>query len=386
MIRITDKKQCCGCGACIQKCPRQSISLYEDNEGFLYPKVNTATCIDCGLCEMVCPILNQYEVREPIQVLAAFNKDEKTRMESSSGGLFTLLAESVIRESGVVFGARFDDDWQVILDYTETHDGLAAFRGSKYVQASTGNTYKQCEKFLKEGRRVLFSGTPCQITGLHRFLRKEYENLITCDFICHGVPSPKVWSRYLKEVTGNAKETITNIKFRAKDNGWKHYNTKLSFTYEGNTTTISSSHRDNIYMRAFLHDLILRPSCYDCKAKQGRSMSDITLADFWGIQNTHPEMDDDKGTGLIILHTEKGRSLLDWNKVKSIEVNYNDAVPYNGGFKLSVPVHHKRTLFFEKLDTKNNLKGWITVCVRPSAKQRIKYYICSFMRIIRLIK
>ena len=211
MIRITDKSQCCGCEACVQRCPKQCITLHEDNEGFLYPLVDQTVCVDCKLCENVCPVLTPYADRKPLQVLAAINIDEKIRMESSSGGIFTLLAESIIKEGGVVFGARFDDEWQVMLDFTESIDGLAAFRGSKYVQARTKSTYKQCEKFLKEDRKVLFTGTPCQIAGLHHYLRKDYNNLITCDFVCHGVPSPKVWRMYLDKVINGAYKTIRFI-------------------------------------------------------------------------------------------------------------------------------------------------------------------------------
>ena len=209
MIDIIDKTLCCGCAACVQRCPKQCITLHEDHEGFLYPKVDTETCIDCGLCEKVCPILNEGNKREPLKVYAAINKDEKIRLESSSGGIFTMLAEQTIGEGGVVFGARFDENWQVRLDYTETIEGIAAFRGSKYVQARTENIYQQAEKFLKEGRKVLFTGTPCQIAGLKKFLRKEYANLLAVDFVCHGVPSPKVWAKYLQELLASKGDKNT---------------------------------------------------------------------------------------------------------------------------------------------------------------------------------
>lgn len=383
MINIKDKQQCCGCGACVQKCPKQSISLHEDNEGFLYPNVDTETCIDCGLCEKVCPVQNPYETREPLQVLAAINKDEKIRMESSSGGIFTLLAEPIIREGGVVFGARFDDEWQVTLAYTDTIEGLAAFRGSKYVQARTEETYKQCEQFLKDGRKVLFTGTPCQIAGLHHYLRKEYDNLTTCDFVCHGVPSPKVWRMYLKEVIDGANKVITDIKFRNKDNGWKLFNFKLSYDSNNKTTILSSSFNENMYMRAFLSDMILRPSCYDCKAKQGRSLSDISIADFWGVNKTHPEMDDDKGTGLVIVNTEKGINSLDLTLTFYKKADIAEAVPYNGGLKVSTPSHRNRGKFFLELDAKNSLNQWILDCTKPPLGQRVK---CAFTHPKRVVK
>lgn len=372
MILITDKSLCCGCSACVQKCPKQCISLKEDNEGFLYPIVNTDTCVDCGICEKVCPVLNPENTREPLQVLAAINKDEEIRMESSSGGIFTLLAEPIIREGGVVFGARFDEDWQVTLDYTETIDGLSAFRGSKYVQARTGDTYRQCEQFLKEGRKVLYTGSPCQIAGLNHYLRKEYENLITCDFVCHGVPSPKVWRMYLKEVIEGANRAITDIKFRNKDNGWKSFNFKLTYDENNKKTVLSSCHRDNLYMRAFLKDMILRPSCHNCKAKQGRSKSDITIADFWGIDKCHPEIDDDKGVGLVFINSDKGNLTLNFSQIDFIQAKYDDASPYNKGLKPSMPKHPNRANFFKKLDRTHNLGNLILDCTKPTIKQRIR--------------
>lgn len=327
MIQIIDKNTCCGCAACIQKCPKQCIDLVEDFEGFLYPKVNQNLCIDCGLCEKVCPIINQGTEREPLQVYAAKNKDEKIRMESSSGGIFSLLAEEVLRDNGVVFGAKFNANWEVVHAYTETCEGLAAFRGSKYVQSRVGDTFKQAEIFLKQGRKVLYSGTPCQIAGLKLFLRKEYENLLTIDFICHGVPSPKVFDRYINElithkniIEKNAippyhskKDIIKSISFRNKALGWR----KFSFTFtffnkedKKNPIAFSEPLNKNLFMRGFLADLYLRPSCYACPAKCFKSGSDITIADFWGIQNVSINFDDDKGVSSIMVNTKEKSDLI----------------------------------------------------------------------------
>ena len=199
MINIVNKSFCCGCAACVQICPKKCISLTEDTEGFLYPRVDKTKCIDCGLCETVCPFLSESAEREPKAVYAVKNPNDDIRQESSSGGVFTLLAEKVINDGGVVFGVRFDEKWEVEFAYSETIDGLSAFRGSKYIQARVGNAFIDAEQFLKAGRKVLFSGTPCQVKGLLQYLRKDYENLLTVDFVCHGVPSPKVWRLYLKE-------------------------------------------------------------------------------------------------------------------------------------------------------------------------------------------
>ena len=211
MINIKDKADCCGCNSCIQVCPRHCIATKTDKEGFAYPVVESFRCIDCGLCERVCPILNQNVTRVPVKTYAAKNPNETIRSKSSSGGIFTLLAEIVIVQGGVLFGARFDEDWNVIHDFTETLEGVAAFCGSKYVQSRIGDSYRRVEKFLKAGRKVLFSGTPCQVAGLKRFLRKEYDNLLIVDFVCHGVPSPKVWQMYLNETIarqGDGKNTV----------------------------------------------------------------------------------------------------------------------------------------------------------------------------------
>ena len=198
MIHIADKHNCCGCSACASVCPRGCISMRADSEGFLYPEADAQACIDCGLCEKVCNELHPFTRSEPLKVLAAVNRDEAVRMKSSSGGLFHLLARRTIEEGGVVFGARFDSDWQVLIDYADTMEGVKAFMGSKYVQARIADSYKDARRFLSEGRKVLFSGTPCQIAGLHQFLRREYANLLTVDIVCHGTPSPKVWGLYLE--------------------------------------------------------------------------------------------------------------------------------------------------------------------------------------------
>ncbi|WP_439810055.1 Coenzyme F420 hydrogenase/dehydrogenase, beta subunit C-terminal domain [Parabacteroides distasonis] len=325
MVDIKEKNECCGCNACVQRCPKSCITMREDNEGFLYPEVDREVCIDCGLCEKVCPVIHQGDKRKPLAVYAVKHKDDKIRLSSSSGGAFTALAESVIDEDGVVFGAKFDEDWSVFHDYTDTKEGLAAFRGSKYVQSRVGDSFKKAEYFLKAGRKVLFSGTPCQIAGLKRFLRKEYDNLLTVDFICHGVPSPGVWREYLKEETArqcggknsvlshpNIKERdarIESISFRDKRLGWKKFSFALTLSVPNghgakNTVLLSEPLNKNIFLRGFLTNLYLRPSCHACPAKSFKSGSDITISDFWGGQSIIPEWNDDKGISVMFLHKE----------------------------------------------------------------------------------
>ncbi|OUO70372.1 Coenzyme F420 hydrogenase/dehydrogenase, beta subunit C-terminal domain [Bacteroides sp. An269] len=384
MIKIVNKQDCCGCSACVQRCPKHCITLKEDGEGFLYPHVNSDECIDCGLCEKVCPELHHGERHIPLEVYAAKNKDESIRMQSSSGGIFTLLAEKVIQEGGVVFGAAFDVNWEVMHTYAETMEGLVDFRGSKYMQSRIGTAYQDAEYFLKQGRKVLFSGSPCQIKGLKLFLRKNYDNLIAVDFICHGVPSPKVWREYLKETIARksgknsvlpypipCKIGIDTVDFRSKSTGWKKFSFALTLSetsVEGvkNTVLLSSVFSENPFMRAFLADLILRPSCYSCPSKSGRSGSDLTIADYWAIPQVAPEFDDDKGVSLVLVQTEKGKSFYQSLKEKTtfIVTSYQEAQGANGGFKEKTPMHPKRSRFFTEFAQSDDIIGLIDRTLR----------------------
>lgn len=383
MIQITNKIDCCGCSACAMKCPKHCITMQADSEGFLYPVVNKEACIDCGLCEKVCHELHPYDERKPLNVYAAINKNESIRLKSSSGGIFYLLAEKTISEGGVVFGARFDEDWQAVIDYAETLEEVKPFMGSKYVQARTATAFKDAEAFLKQGRKVLFSGSPCQIAGLHHYLRKEYDNLTTVDFVCHGVPSPKVWQRYLDEVVTSGKRAINDVQFRNKDDGWKKFNFVLSYDQEDKSYSLCSWHQQNHYMRAFLSDMILRPSCHDCRSKQGRSHSDITIADFWGIDKEMPEMDDDKGTGLVLVNTDKGRQALDWSKVTKKESSVGVASKYNKGMSSLTKPHPNRAKFFQALDASPSVIDLIDKSLRPTLKRRVRMKLSRIKQLIK---
>lgn len=373
MLKIVDKYNCCGCSSCVQKCPKGCISMKEDNEGFLYPYVDESQCVDCGICEKVCPLLNPPEKISPLKVLAVKNRNEKERMASSSGGVFIALAKEILLDGGIVFGAVFDEHWEVKHVYADDLAGVRLMMGSKYLQSRIGNCYQEAEKFLKEGRKVLFSGTPCQVTGLHKFLRKAYPNLISVDFLCHGVPSPGVWRRYLQETfyaparrAAAGKNTvlsrslksvpeITGIEFRDKQlNGWKKY----SFVVRGvsadkadkNSVLLSNRHFENPFMRGFLANIYLRPSCYDCKCKNGVSHSDITIADFWGINHLMPDFDDDKGVGMLLIGSDKGQSLVDKLDLDTRQTSFEDARKLNGGFREHIEIPYKRKLFFVRYD------------------------------------
>ena len=211
MIRITNNSDCCGCEACKQICPKNSISMRRDAEGFLYPTVDMSSCIGCHLCERICPMLIRGTERRPLEVLAAKSSNEAVRLSSSSGGIFTPLAERTLRRGGVVFGAKFNDKLYVEHTGVESEEELSALRGSKYLQSIIGDSYKRAEEALKGGREVLFSGTPCQIAGLRGYLRREYESLLTVEVVCHGVPSPKVWQEYVDRLSAELKIERSDI-------------------------------------------------------------------------------------------------------------------------------------------------------------------------------
>ena len=347
MIKISDKAKCCGCEACVQVCPKQCISFNQDAEGFYYPSVDETICINCGKCEKVCPVINQEESRMPQTVIATTNPDAETRRASSSGGIFTLLAEKIIDKGGVVFGVKFNEQWLPVIDVVETKEALKAFQGSKYVQARVGNSYSICKEYLKEGRQVLFSGTPCQISGLHHFLQKPYTNLITIDIICHGTPSPMVWKRYLDEVIEAANKAFSNFWYRIRLKGWKNYQFCIEPSEDG--IEMFSQSRRNGYMRVFQNSLTLRPSCFECPAKCGSSKSDITLGDFWGIQKVLPSIDDNTGTSMVVINTQKGFELFDSLGTKQEQFVYDDIKEYNRAYYRSALSNPQRKDFFDAI-------------------------------------
>ncbi len=353
MINITDKSFCSGCRACEAVCPTAAVKIEYDSEGFLYPKVEQSLCIGCSKCDRTCPVINKSKraENELPTAYAAVNLNDEIRLESSSGGIFTLLAEEVINRGGVVFGAAFDEQLKVCHIAVENKSELTKLRGSKYTQSDLGDSLKAVKKFLEEGRAVLFTGTPCQIGGLMAFLGKDYDNLICQDIICHGVPSPKVWEKYIKFREEKAASKTRRTFFRHKKYGWKMFSVQFKFS---NCTEYLQILSEDLYMRAFLRNVSLRPSCYNCAFKRADRESDITLADFWGIENIKPDFDDDKGTSLVMVHSEKGRALLAavTDKMKIAEVDFQNAVQFNSAMVKSVQPSSERKAFFRDIDIK----------------------------------
>lgn len=381
-------RDCMGCHGCANICPKNCISMEMDKEGFLYPKVDYDSCINCNQCINACPIINKKIVDNEPLAYACMNKNEEIRLDSSSGGVFTLVAEHVIDKGGVVFGACFNDSFELEHNYVKTKEDLSKLRGSKYLQSKLGNSYNEVKEFLDLGQIVLFTGTPCQIAGLKSFLGDEiYDNLVTIDIICHGVPSPEVWRKYVEFREKKSNSQAQRIAFRQKNEGWKRYS--VSFSFKNNTEYFKILSED-LYMKAFLKDVCLRPSCYDCEFKTLNRQSDITLADFWGIENVLPEMDDDKGTSLIFVNSEIGQDIFNSISINMIfkEVNINEATKYNSAAIKSVPKNPNRDNFFDYLDNlefDELVKRYCTDKLVTRTKQKVKTSIRGILNKIGLL-
>ena len=361
MIKLTDKKECSGCHACYSACPKGCISMQENDEGYLYPNVNKNKCINCGICEKKCPILNNSKNNKLIATYGCYSKNNDIRKQSSSGGIFSLLASQVLNSGGIVFGAKYDSDFNVIHDYIENINELYKLRGSKYLQSIIGENFKIAKDFLEQGRLVLFSGTPCQIDGLNKFLGKEYKNLITVDIICHGVPSKKVWNSYREYM--NIKGDISSVNFRDKSMGWEEYS--ISIEYK-NKFIFNQLAKDNLYMRGFVNDFYLRPSCYNCQSKGINRSSDITLG----------ELNDKKGTSIVLIQSKKGENLFNQIKQNIIfkQTEINDVIKYNKSIIEPAVKNEKRDKFFNYIN-KFKFNQAIDLSMEKSKIGTIKKYI-----------
>ena len=348
-----NRADCNGCEACANICPKKAIKMTRDAEGFAYPKINPDLCIKCGQCSEICPTLNF--VAEEIfgfpPTFAAIHSNEVILRQSSSGGVFTALSEFILRNKGVVFGAGFDKKWRVRHAAARKLDELKNLRGTKYVQSKIGEVYKQVRTALNKSL-VLFSGTPCQCAGLKRFLGGDFDNLLTVEVICRGVPSPALWESYIDRL-GYAHD-IASVNFHSKSNGWER-RMDINFVDQEHKSNLVYN---NIYGRLFRRSLTLRPSCSACKFKFPNGQADLTIGDAWGIRNFAPEMYDNRGVSIVFIHTQKGANVLEQTNLKLQAVNFSDAVKKNPFFISSAAADSRRERFFNELA---NSTDWYAV-------------------------
>lgn len=380
---LDDPRLCCGCSACSQICPQGCITMNKNSEGFLYPNINSLSCINCKLCIKACPIINQkVKNKKPLRIFAYHADNENIRMTSSSGGAFHYFATKIIEQNGFIMGAGFNEEWKVTHQEATSLKELENLKRSKYVQSDINNTYQRTQELLKKGEIVLFTGTPCQIAGLHSYLRKEYNNLYTIDLICHGVPSPDVFDAYSAEISNtkscdinsnplrfykkNNKEgkKISYINFRTKkgNNLWRLYSLELNF--QNSDTHIIHDWKHDIYSKGFLDNLYLRESCYQCQFRNLTSGADITIGDFWGIEKYLTSHDDNKGTNVIIINTQKGAQLC--SDMTSIhEGNLQQIIEHNISLIKSPKPHTLRNFFFQNYKKKGMIFTTL-VCIQRS--------------------
>lgn len=310
MVSRETVPNCTGCSACQNACNLDAIEMVADKEGFVYPQVDSDKCIRCGKCVKSCPSLQGICSSGHFgpEVYAAWNKNTEIRILSTSGGVFTALAEAVIGQGGYAAGAFYDDEFRICHGVVSSLDEVPRLRQSKYAQSWMGSTFRTIQKLLKDGKTVLFCGTPCQSAGLQQFLGKEYETLYCCDFICRGVISPKVYAKFLQDMQPSNAVGLSRVHFKNKDFGWNRFSTKLTF---GDGSVYHKDRNEDHYMRGYLrHNLYLRPSCHQCQYKTLPRISDMSLGDFWGIGRYDQSLDNEKGTSVVLVNSEKGRKLL----------------------------------------------------------------------------
>lgn len=375
MIEIKNKKDCCGCWACENICPKSCISMVEDNEGFRYPHVDDDNCIDCHLCEKVCPIINSKPQEEFLQkgFLLQY-KDEEILLDSTSGGAYTALAKLVLSQQGVVFGVAFNENNEAQHICVENEEELWKFRNSKYVQSLIGHTYNYAKSFLNEGRLVLFSGTPCQIEGLLSFLRREYNNLITVDVVCRAVPSPKVLRKYLEYRAKDYGYSLTNIKFRDK----KFYGYKYSnMSFVSNKNVYHEGIDTDPWLRSFFSGINVRPSCFSCRFKKRYRLSDFTIWDCFNVGRFDKIMDNDKGVTRVLVHSEKAKNMINDLERYAYIKEFSPDILTDGVVQLveSASENSKREAFFldiDKLSPSNCFKKYFPVTLRTLLEKEMR--------------
>lgn len=378
------KNECCGCSACNNICPLDCIIMKIDTEGFWYPEVDYTKCIKCQKCIKVCPAINKPSTDNALKnadVIAAYSKDEEIRINSTSGGMFSEIAKYILKNNGKVFGARYNEEHLVEHCKIEKLSDIETLRQSKYLQSNILKTFKEVKEELNVDNFVLFVGTPCHIVALRKFLNKDYNNLLTVDFLCRGVISPEAYKQYLKSLEKKYNSKIKKIIFKNKTFGWHRFSTKVIF--ENGEEYIKDRYTDS-YMRGYLEgNLYLRPSCHECQYKTLPRYSDITLGDFWGIEEIKKHLDQDKGTSIFMINTEKGKEIFEKIKENLIfeEMKIEDI--YLGNVALTERVKYpdlkKRNEFFNNY-LKEDFIELTEKLLHKSFLYKIKYIFIKILK------
>lgn len=381
MINITEenKNKCCGCTACYSVCPVNAITMKKDYEGFLYPEIDKNKCINCGLCEKTCPIKNKLNNNNEPKAYIMRSKEENILKTSTSGGAFTPIAEFILENNGIVFGVGYDQYLNVIHKSITKKEELQELRGSKYVQSTLGETFKKIKKYLEDDFLVLFSGTPCQIEGLKKYLKKNYEKLYTIDVICHGTPSPKLWKDYINYQESKYKSKIKEAYFRHKTYGYHSGTMKLVFK---NNKKYYGSARTDYMLKSFFSEISSRPSCYDCQFKSKKHISDFTIYDCWSFEKLTNKKDDDKGYTNILINTTKAENLFNviQNRIECYNVDNDTAIKYDGSMveKSAVPNKYRKEFYYtlnKERNRKNNKKIYTYNKKRYNYRKNKKIFI-----------
>lgn len=360
MIDIIDKSSCTGCTACYNICAHAAINMVEDNEGFVYPHVKQDLCVNCGACDKICPIPKRDKLDVSCSALdsyvAHYSNNDDIWYKSSSGGVFTAIVDYVLENKGVVFGAAYNDRWEVEHKQATTEEEAIAFRGSKYVQSRLNNTFKLIKRYLQEDLLVLFSGTPCQVAGLKEYLRKDYNNLLTVDLLCHCVPSPRIFRDYIKYIQTKYSKKISQINMKDKTLGWDKFQTPRIYFDDG--SSLFNIDDTKLWEAIFYSHIAVRPSCYECKFSNLNRVGDITIGDYWGVEKFHPEYNVPQGASIVLLNNKKGQDAF---------------------------ACFSKSLAFEKTDPIKALPSSLVYSVKPHPKRNqfwIDYERKSFKRII----
>ncbi len=379
-------KDCCGCNACEQLCPKKCITFEYDSEGFLYPQVDKNLCIECGICTSHCPVIQKVECGKNPEVFAAKYTDSGSVFKSTSGGIFIPLALNVLKKGGVVFGCAYDGELKAKHIAVESEKELCRLQGSKYVQSDTRGVYSRVKKELEKGRYVLFSGTGCQCAGLKTYLKKDYEKLLISDIVCHGVPSPKLFEKYIEYMGKKLGGKLTEYNFRSKEKrGWDLY-------YKAKNTKKSKSDYGffDPYYNAFLTGKTYRESCYKCKFANAARAGDITLADYWGIQKMHPDFYDKNGVSLVLINSDKGKKAWDEisGRIKAVPSTIEKASVMNKNLVAPSKRPDCRDGIYEGMDGDFDLYVKTKLSFKINPKTKIKKMIPQSLKenILKLIR